>query len=338
MGPLQHLYKVPFAALYSKRGPRHAQPTYLIEKYTLSCIESIRSLVRSSVLYKSLRVHGGHSGCPAGESAALVVGIKKYKAVAEEFNDLRYAEDEAKEVVKILQERWCKEATPVLGCNATKNVIRRKLCDAQLVHFATHAVITNRYEEGGIVFALPQEKSTRDEPTTSFTSWDCEALPEGASPSSSGIIQPDGCNDSEIQRTMRRFNLQEELADEVMLVADEISDMKLKAQLVVLSACQTGNGVIAGEGVAGLGRALTKAGVPCTVLSLWPVDDDASMCLMVALYKNLSEGQQVANSLQESMVHMIKERSRADPSTCRWRVKHWAAFLPFGLPSVQLEV
>lgn len=126
--------------------------------------------------------------------------------------------------------------------------------------------------------------------------------------------------------------------DEIFLSADEISRMELSARLVVLSACQTGRGVIAGEVVAGLGRALTSAGAPCTILSLWDVRDGATKELMVALYENFIDGRMsIATALQKAMVKMILEKSSKHHDANRWRVEHWAAFQTFGLPSVYMK-
>ncbi|MEG5140423.1 MULTISPECIES: CHAT domain-containing tetratricopeptide repeat protein [unclassified Microcoleus] len=59
--------------------------------------------------------------------------------------------------------------------------------------------------------------------------------------------------------------------DDGLLTAEEIFDMKLQASLVVLSACNTGEGRITGDGVIGLSRALISAGVPSVIVSLWSV-------------------------------------------------------------------
>jgi CHAT domain-containing protein len=72
--------------------------------------------------------------------------------------------------------------------------------------------------------------------------------------------------------------------------------------------------------------------VPCTILSLWLVDDKATKSLMVAFYEKLCT---FPTAMQEAMVHMIKEPNKDDPLTGRWKVKHWAAFMPFGLPSAR---
>ena len=70
------------------------------------------------------------------------------------------------------------------------------------------------------------------------------------------------------------------------LTASEILDLKLNADLVVLSACSTGRGDITGDGVIGLSRSLFVAGVPSVLVSLWNVRDQSTALLMTEFYKN----------------------------------------------------
>ena len=76
-----------------------------------------------------------------------------------------------------------------------------------------------------------------------------------------------------------------------ILTAKEISFMDLrKTDLVVLSACQTALGEITGEGVFGLQRGFKKAGARTIIMSLWPVDDNATLLMMTEFYTNLTKG------------------------------------------------
>ena len=77
-----------------------------------------------------------------------------------------------------------------------------------------------------------------------------------------------------------------------ILKAQEIGDLDLRgADLVVLSACNTGQGEITGEGVFGLQRAFKMAGAQTIVMSLTPVDDQTTMAMMNKFYTNLFSGQ-----------------------------------------------
>ncbi len=74
-----------------------------------------------------------------------------------------------------------------------------------------------------------------------------------------------------------------------LLTADEILDLKLNAELVVLSACDTGRGTITGDGVIGLSRSLITAGVSSVIVSLWSVPDAPTASLMSVFYQNIQK-------------------------------------------------
>ncbi|NER49921.1 MAG: CHAT domain-containing protein [Symploca sp. SIO1A3] len=98
----------------------------------------------------------------------------------------------------------------------------------------------------------------------------------------------------------------------------------LQAELVVLSACNTGRGDIKGEGVVGLSRSLIAAGVPSLVVSLWKVPDHATQELMVEFYTNLYERKlDKAQALRQAMLTMLEGGENPDPLD-------WAAFTVIG--------
>jgi CHAT domain-containing protein/Tfp pilus assembly protein PilF len=103
---------------------------------------------------------------------------------------------------------------------------------------------------------------------------------------------------------------------------DEVTRLKLNADLVVLSACETGRGrLYAGEGVSGLARAFLYAGSRGVVCSLWSVDDRETAILMTRLYSGLKDGQAAADALRAAKLEMI--RAGKPPV-------YWAPFILIG--------
>lgn len=76
-----------------------------------------------------------------------------------------------------------------------------------------------------------------------------------------------------------------------ILSARELAEQDLSnVNLLVLSACQSGLGYICTDGVYGLQRGLKTAGVKAIIASLWRVDDQATMLLMIKMYEYLGQG------------------------------------------------
>ena len=105
------------------------------------------------------------------------------------------------------------------------------------------------------------------------------------------------------------------------LRANDIYNMKLPAELVVLSACQTGLGKeVKGEGLVGLTRGFMYAGAKRVVVSLWSVNDKATSELMTKLYRGiLRDDQTPASSLRAAQIEMWKQKKWQSPY-------YWAAF------------
>lgn len=110
------------------------------------------------------------------------------------------------------------------------------------------------------------------------------------------------------------------------LTAEEIYPLKIPADMVVLSACNTNIGeYAAGEGVLSLGRSFAYAGTRSIVASLWPVNDQSTAMVMEGFYKYLKHGNTKDESLRKAKLTYL---DAVDP-----RYQHpfyWASFVAYG--------
>jgi CHAT domain-containing protein len=123
---------------------------------------------------------------------------------------------------------------------------------------------------------------------------------------------------------LAQFDRQGKPVDGFLRVAD-VYNARLSADLVVLSACQTGLGQeVRGEGLMGLTRAFLYAGAPRVIVSLWNVNDEATAELMAVFYRGLlREGRTPAAALTAAQMEL---RGRK-----RWESPYyWAAFVQHG--------
>ena len=110
-----------------------------------------------------------------------------------------------------------------------------------------------------------------------------------------------------------------------LLQTDEISELPLNADLVTLSACDTGVGKIEGEeGVAGLVQAFLFAGARAVVATLWGASDTYSAALMKHFYTHLAKGEDTGSALRQAKLDLLKQFGKdAAPS-------YWAGFTLVG--------
>ncbi len=105
------------------------------------------------------------------------------------------------------------------------------------------------------------------------------------------------------------------------LRAHEVYNLNLPAEMVVLSACETGLGKLTkGEGLVSLTRGFMYAGAARVVVSLWNVNDRATAELMTKFYRRvLVEGERPAVALRAAQIEMWRDK--------RWEAPYyWAAF------------
>lgn len=249
--PQDALFLLAFPALEDATGQ------YLIAKHTLLTIPAIQVLDLTRQQQQRLQTKYRE---PFPGKEILVVGNPKMPA---DLEALPAAEKEALAIAKILNTK------AIVGEQATKVDIVKKLPNARLIHLATHGLLSDTKKA-----AIPG--------SLAFT--------------------PSGNDDG-------------------FLTSTEILDLKLNAQLVVLSACNTGRGKITGDGVIGLSRALITSGVPSVVVSLWSVPDAPTSLLMTEFYRNLQKNPDKAQALRQAMLITMKQTPNP---------YNWAAFTLIG--------
>ena len=133
-----------------------------------------------------------------------------------------------------------------------------------------------------------------------------------------GILEADN---SYAQSYLSSLALAPSGGEDGFLTVRETMQLKLNAELAVLSGCDTGRGQITGDGVVGVARGYISSGVPTVVVSLWPVSDNSTAVLMAMYYKELLGGAGKAAALRTSM---LKTRMQfAQPHA-------WSAFTVYG--------
>ena len=119
------------------------------------------------------------------------------------------------------------------------------------------------------------------------------------------------------------LNLVGNKEEEGFLTATDIFNMSLNADLVALSACQTGLGIqSAGEGVVGLSRAFMYAGTDSVLVSLWSVSDESTYKLMVRFFEGLKQGKDKLTALKEAKIY-LRTNGYDNPF-------YWAPFILLG--------
>ncbi|MBD2607053.1 tetratricopeptide repeat protein [Scytonema hofmannii FACHB-248] len=109
--------------------------------------------------------------------------------------------------------------------------------------------------------------------------------------------------------------------DDGLLTPAEIINLQINAELVVLSACDTGRGKITGDGVVGLSRSLITAGASSVIVSLWSIPDSSTSELMSDFYGRLQQNPDKAVALRQAMLNTMKKHSSPI---------YWAAFTLIG--------
>ncbi len=282
--PQKDLFLVPFPALQNEQG------TYLVEKHTILTAPSIQMLGLTQELKERI---GERGSANIHSDEVLVVGNPTMPpafldALLEGYplslRPLPGAEQEATVVADFFNTK------AITGNAATEPNIVQRMANARIIHLAAHGLIN--YWGYGVSLA--------------------EDISLGAV-----VLAPTGSPEPVTEQSDMGINPRDGL-----LTSGEILGLQLQADLVVLSACNTGSGRITDYGVIGLSRSFIVAGVPSVIVSLWSVPDAPTAELMVEFYRNWQEQKlDKAQALRQAMLTTMKNHHNP---------RDWAAFTLIG--------
>jgi CHAT domain-containing protein len=112
-----------------------------------------------------------------------------------------------------------------------------------------------------------------------------------------------------------------------LLQVREIRNLRLNADLVTLSACDTGVGPVGEEGAENIVNAFFEAGAQSVVSTLWELEDHSTAQLMTSFYEHLGRREGKAEALRQAQLEMLKAGSPP---------YYWAGFQLDGEPSGSL--
>ena len=258
--PDRHLFKVPFAALEDVEGRS------LSESFRIRIVPSLTTL---KLIQDSPTDYHSQTG-------ALIVGDPHvgevlYKGNLRRVSRLPFVNWEAEIIGKLLRTQ------PLLGKQATKQMVLQRINSVSLIHFACHGTA----ERGEIFLAPPPltDRKPREE--------------------------------------------------DYLLTTGDISKVRVRAKLLVLSCCHSANGQICSEGVVGIARAFLGSVARSVLVALWAIQDEATEKFMRRFYEHLFLGENASESLRQAMKWMRNNG---------WsKLEQWAPFMLIG-DNVTLDV
>ncbi|MDY7015630.1 MAG: CHAT domain-containing protein, partial [Cyanobacteriota bacterium] len=301
--PQGALFLVPFAALQDAAGQ------YLIERHTIVTAPAIQLLSLTPETRFSTDGKLAIVGNPTMPSLPGPAGLQQMVS-------LPGAEEEANAIAALF------DARVLNGDEATQENVVQSMRDADIIHLATHGLLDFDADLNAFGEALDPTLPTARESGVFVTPG---AVIVGDRVFVGGIPANIALSREKVARVAMPglLALAPTPEDDGFLSAREIIQLDLEAQLVVLSACDTGRGRITGDGVVGLARSFVAAGVESVVVSLWAIPDMPTAELMVEFYRNLQQNPDRARALRRAML-ATKEKY---PHPI-----NWAAFVLVGEP------
>jgi CHAT domain-containing protein len=209
--------------------------------------------------------------------------------------------------------------------------LRSRLRDTRLVPLPATRVeaetILRLYPEHARAFMgddATEERARELSPGVTLVHFGCHGYVDESSPLSSGLILSNPRADAV------------DASDGVLEAWEVLESVRIDADLVTLSGCDTGMGrAMGGEGMVGLTRAFQFAGARAVVASLWTVADESTAALMQRFYAHLHGGKPTAEALRAAQVELIERpvEAEVDGEKVELDYSHpfrWAAFRVVG--------
>ncbi|MEE4273864.1 MAG: CHAT domain-containing tetratricopeptide repeat protein [Thermoanaerobaculales bacterium] len=258
----------------------------------------------------------GAAGSDAGRGRSMLRGSNGACTGLEEvvFGPLPTTGPEA-ELIAELWRRNLRGAIRLTGDEATEAAFKRLAPGKAVLHLATHGFVLGRSCAGGGVSGRGIGGLAPS-----------RAAPE---PENDPLLEVLGLAGLALAGANHRADAGPGEEDGV-LTAMEIANLDLSSvEWAVLSACDTGVGEsVSGEGVFGFRRAFRIAGARTVIMSLWPVEDEATSAWMELLYRaRLEDGMSTAKSVRHAGLELLQRRREQGMSTHPF---YWGAFIAAG--------
>jgi CHAT domain-containing protein len=307
---------LPFAALTTRDGKAR------LERQEIVLLASGRDLLRSPAgavtaappLVVGAPDFDARPQGARGVAASGKIGARIASLEAIQFPALPGTDAEVSDIGKIVD-----GARVLRGKNATEAAVKQAQ-SPRILHIATHGFFLGSGGEGGRGEARGVGGLSKITLATSAAGKSGGAPSPASAPTApSPPLPKDALLRSGL--VLAGANSGGDGVDDGLLTAREVSTLDLSGtELVVLSACETGEGrLLPGEGVSGLRSALMMAGARSQILSLWRVSDQSTTQLMTAFYEALRQGAPPSAALRQAQLRLLRQRATAHPY-------HWAAF------------
>jgi CHAT domain-containing protein/tetratricopeptide (TPR) repeat protein len=303
--PDGNLHFVSFAALARKEGG------YLVESpvalhYLSSerdALAPVRRRTGSGLLALADPAYDGSAGGPSGTEGSKHPTYRGPRAGCASFRSMSFEglPESRKEVEAVRSIVRSPENLLLLtGQDADEGTFKRLAPGRRVIHLATHGF---------------------------FLDADCLQASDGAASSEAGVFALSGLALAGAN-TRNAQPLDKDVEDGI-LTAEEIAALDLSGvEWAVLSACDTGLGSVqSGEGILGLRRAFENAGVGTLIMTLWPVEDDATRRWMEELYRGRAAGRSAPQAVREASLSLLRSQRRLGGSTHPY---YWGGFVAAG--------